>query len=239
MLVSSPETTSQIHLRVTRSMTVTTAIPRAAGEVRAVVDPDRVALIARPLRERPPLATARPAAAPAESGPVQRERASRSRARPTPGRCRSRGARACDASGRSRPTRQRARGSPPARRRAGRAPRARRPAVLETAGGAALAPAPRPRLAELQVRARAAVLPARRGRRVDQFQHARLGGRLDAARDRATQSQRPFPSASINLTPRTSSSVHGSPRRAGPSVASACGALHRRRRRRRRGRAGM
>src|SRR3954453_20812359 len=73
--------------------------------------------------------------------------------------------------------------------------------VLQTAGGATLAPAPRPGLAELQVRAGPAVLPACRGRRVDQLEHARLGGRVDAARDPATQSQRPFPSASINLTP--------------------------------------
>src|SRR3954453_3654426 len=73
--------------------------------------------------------------------------------------------------------------------------------VLQTAGGAALAPAPRPGLAELQVRAGPAVLPAGRGRRVDQLKHARLRGRVDAARDAATQSQRPFPSASIKRTP--------------------------------------
>ena len=46
-------------------------------------------------------------------------------------------------------------------------------AVVQTAGRAAFAPAPRPRLAELQVAAGAAMLPARRGRPVDQAPAAR------------------------------------------------------------------
>src|SRR5436190_1486938 len=79
-------------------------------------------------------------------------------------------------------------------------PPARRP-VFEAAGFAALPPAPRATLGQLEVPAGAAVLPARAGRIVDELQQPGLGGRVDAARDRATQSQRPFPSASINLTP--------------------------------------
>src|SRR4051812_32877323 len=79
-------------------------------------------------------------------------------------------------------------------------PPAGRP-VLQAAGFTALPPAPRAALGELEIRARAAVLPARGGRLVDELQQPGLGGRVDAARDRATQSQRPFPSASINRTP--------------------------------------
>jgi hypothetical protein len=56
-------------------------------------------------------------------------------------------------------------------------------------------------LAQLEVDARAAVLPARRCGPIDQIEHPRLGDRVDAARDAATQSQRPFPSANINRTP--------------------------------------
>ena len=73
--------------------------------------------------------------------------------------------------------------------------------VIERARGPALAPAPRAALAELQIRARAAVIPAVCDRGIDELQQPVLRGRLDPSRDPATQSQRPFPSASINLTP--------------------------------------
>src|SRR3954470_2949874 len=73
--------------------------------------------------------------------------------------------------------------------------------VIERARGPALAPAPRAALAELQIRAGAAVIPAVGEGGIDELQQPSLGGRLDPSRDPATQSQRPFPSASINLTP--------------------------------------
>ncbi len=73
--------------------------------------------------------------------------------------------------------------------------------IFQAARLAALIPAPRPQLGQLEVAAGAAVLPARRGRLVDEPEQPGLRGRVDAARDRATQSQRPFPSASINRTP--------------------------------------
>ena len=76
-----------------------------------------------------------------------------------------------------------------------------RAVILEAAGFTALIPAPRPPLGELEILAHATMTPARPGRPVDQAQQARFGGRVDAARNRATQSQRPFPSASINRTP--------------------------------------
>jgi hypothetical protein len=76
-----------------------------------------------------------------------------------------------------------------------------RRAVIERARGPALAPAPRAALAELQIRAGAAVIPAVGDRSIDELQQRVLRGRLDPSRDPATQSQRPFPSANINLTP--------------------------------------
>jgi hypothetical protein len=45
------------------------------------------------------------------------------------------------------------------------------------------------------------MIPPVRDGTVNQIQQLLLGGRLDPTRDPATQSQRPFPSASINLTP--------------------------------------
>src|SRR3954465_3540603 len=73
--------------------------------------------------------------------------------------------------------------------------------VIERARGPALAPAPRAALAELQIRAGAAMIPAVGDRSIDELQQPMLRGRLDPSRAPATQSQRPFPSASINLTP--------------------------------------
>ena len=84
--VSSPETTSQIHLRVTRSMTVTTATPRAAGEVRRVVDPDRVARVARPLRKRAPLGPPRPPRRPQNQAVCSQNAHHRRRRDPHPAR---------------------------------------------------------------------------------------------------------------------------------------------------------
>ena len=78
---------------------------------------------------------------------------------------------------------------------------AARRAVLKRPGRAALAPAPRPTLAELQVRACATVIPAAGDRAIDEHEQLVLGGRRHPQRDPATQPQRPFPSASINLTP--------------------------------------
>src|SRR3954447_26578111 len=77
---------------------------------------------------------------------------------------------------------------------------ARRP-VLECARLAALAPAPRAALAEFQIGAGVAVIPGVGEGGIDELQQPMLGGRLDPSRDPATQSQRPFPSASINRTP--------------------------------------
>ena len=77
---------------------------------------------------------------------------------------------------------------------------ARRP-VLQRASGPAFAPSPRAALGELQVAAGSAVIPAISDRRVDERKQRVLGGRRHAQRDPATQSQRPFPSASISLTP--------------------------------------
>src|SRR4051794_21693733 len=73
--------------------------------------------------------------------------------------------------------------------------------VLQRPRGPAFAPAPRPALAELQIRAGAAVIPAVGDRTVDELQQRELGGRLDTPRNPATQSQRPFPSVSMSLTP--------------------------------------
>ncbi|HEY5435122.1 MAG TPA: hypothetical protein VIK13_07805 [Candidatus Limnocylindrales bacterium] len=79
--------------------------------------------------------------------------------------------------------------------------RAARLGVLQTASIAPASPPPRPPLIQLQVLAGATVLPAVRDGPVDQIQQLMLGGLVDAARDPATQSQRSFPSASINRTP--------------------------------------
>src|SRR4051812_27714991 len=78
---------------------------------------------------------------------------------------------------------------------------AARRAVIERACLTALAPAPCPALAELQVRACPAVIPAVVDRAVDELQQRVLDGRIDTPRDPAVQSQRPFPSASMSLTP--------------------------------------
>ena len=85
-------------------------------------------------------------------------------------------------------------GSEPVHRRAGLA-------VIQAAGVTPAAPPPRPPLIQLEVVAGAAVIPPVGDRPVDQCQQLVLGGRVDAARDPATQSQRSFPSASINRTP--------------------------------------
>jgi len=61
-----------------------------------------------------------------------------------------------------------------------------RPVVFQPTRFAALIPAPRAALSELEVAAGATVLPARLGRAIDQSEQAGLGGRVDAARDRAT-----------------------------------------------------
>jgi hypothetical protein len=74
-------------------------------------------------------------------------------------------------------------------------------AVIQTPVIAPAAPPPRPPLVQLEVRAGAAVLPAVGDGAIDQIQQLVLGGRVDATRDPATQSQRSFPSASINRTP--------------------------------------
>ena len=74
-------------------------------------------------------------------------------------------------------------------------------AVIQAARVTPAAPPPRPPLIQLEVRARAAMLPPVGDGPVDQIQQLALSGRVDAARDPATQSQRSFPSASINLTP--------------------------------------
>src|SRR3954453_23609383 len=64
-----------------------------------------------------------------------------------------------------------------------------------------LTPTPRAALGELQVAAHATVIPAVGDCGVDEFQQRDLRGRRHAPRDPATQSQRPFPSASIKRTP--------------------------------------
>jgi hypothetical protein len=74
-------------------------------------------------------------------------------------------------------------------------------AVIQAALIAPAAPPPRPPLIQLEVGAGAAVLPPVGDSAVDQTQQLVLGGRVDAARDPATQPQRSFPSASINRTP--------------------------------------
>ena len=74
-------------------------------------------------------------------------------------------------------------------------------AVIQAALIAPAAPSPRPPLIQLEVEAGAAMIPAVENGTVDQIQQLVLGGRVDPARDPATQSQRSFPSASINRTP--------------------------------------
>jgi hypothetical protein len=63
---------------------------------------------------------------------------------------------------------------------------AARRAVLKTAGLAAAPPSPRAALGQLEVAARATVIPAVSERSVDEVKQGVLGGRLDAARDPAT-----------------------------------------------------
>src|SRR5207302_1561004 len=79
--------------------------------------------------------------------------------------------------------------------------RAARLAIAETAIIAPVSPPPRPALIQLEITAGAAMLPTTSHRLIDQDQQLRLGGRVHSARDPATQSQRPFPSASISRTP--------------------------------------
>jgi hypothetical protein len=79
--------------------------------------------------------------------------------------------------------------------------RASWPLVLQAAGLAPATPPPRPPLVQLEVAAGAAVLPAVGEGPVDQIQQLELRGRVDSARDPATQPQRSFPSASISRTP--------------------------------------
>jgi hypothetical protein len=79
--------------------------------------------------------------------------------------------------------------------------RAARLAVAETVAIAPAAPPPRPALVQLEIGAGAAVLPAVGDGPVNQAEQLMLGGRVDAARDPATQPQRSFPSASIKRTP--------------------------------------
>ena len=74
-------------------------------------------------------------------------------------------------------------------------------AVIQAASVTPAAPPPRPPLIQLEVVAGATVIPPAGKRPVDQLQQLVLGGRVDPARDPATQSQRSFPSASINRTP--------------------------------------
>lgn len=76
-----------------------------------------------------------------------------------------------------------------------------RRAILKRPGQPPLAPAPRPGLAEFEVSTGAAVIPAVGDRGIDERKQRVLGGRRHSPRDPATQSQRPFPSASIKRTP--------------------------------------
>ena len=197
--VSSIETSSQIHLRVTRSMTANTAMLRAAGEMRAVVDPDRVAAVVRPLRERTTL-RADPSRA-LQNQPVCSQNAADGRRR-DPHRSRVAAA--------VRELAMRTVDLAPALEQledrghllgAQAVHRAARLAVAEAVGIAPAAPPPRPPLVQLEIDAGAAVLPAVGDGPIDQIQQLVLGGRVDATRDPATQPQRSFPSASINLTP--------------------------------------
>ena len=117
---------------------------------------------------------------------------------------RSRGARACDASGPSRPVRSKTRRIACLLGRAviactGLPARPRGPPASRPRGARASAtPAPR----RARGTRRRGDAPSRRRRSpVDELKQPVLGGRVDAPRDPATQSQRPFPSASINRTP--------------------------------------
>ena len=66
-------------------------------------------------------------------------------------------------------------------------------AVIQAAVITSAAPPPRPALIQLEVRAGATMPPAVQHGVVDQLQQLVLGGRVDPARDPATQSQRSFP----------------------------------------------
>lgn len=92
------------------------------------------------------------------------------------------------------------------------------PLVLKASGIAPASPPPRPTLIQLQIRAGAPMLPPVSEHAVDHAQQLLLGGLIDPAGDPATQSQRPFPSTSINRTPI---SFNASDRRAISALASA------------------
>ena len=152
--VSSIETSSVIHLRVTRSITANTAMLRAAGEMRAVVDPDRVAAVVRPLRERPALRADPPGTLQTQAVCSQNT-PDGGRRDPHRRRCSCRGARACDASGRLAPALEQLedrgdllgaqavhRGCPACGRRGSR----------HRAGGATATPGPRPARGSAQAR---------------------------------------------------------------------------------------
>jgi hypothetical protein len=172
---------------------------RAAGEMRAVVDPDRVAAVVRPFRERPTLG-ADPA------GPLQMKAVCSQNA-PDGGWG---DPHLADVAAAVRELAMRAIDIAPALEQledrgdllgAQAVDRAARLAVPETVGIAPAAPPPRPALVQLEIGAGAAVLPAAGDGPVDQAEQLMLGGRVDATRDPATQPQRSFPSASIKRTP--------------------------------------
>ena len=175
-------------------------VPRTAVKTGHVVDPDRVAAVVRPFREWPALRTHDPART-LENQPVGSENT------PDGGRgdthqpevaatVRELSVRPIDI-------------APSFEQledlghllRAQTMHRVARLAVIQAAAVTSASPSPRPALLQLQVAAGAAMLPATSNGLVDQAQQLLLGGRVDPARDPATQSQRPFPSASINRTP--------------------------------------
>ena len=172
---------------------------RAAGEVRAVVDPDRVAAVVRPLRER--LALRADASRALENQPVSSQNAPDGRRRDphhvrVAAAVRELAMRAIDIAPSLEQLEDRGHllGSAD---RAARRQACRHPGSPRRAAGATATPAPRPARGS----AGAAVLPAVGDGTVDQIQQLVLGGRVDATRDPATQPQRSFPSASINRTP--------------------------------------
>src|ERR1035438_185356 len=75
------------------------------------------------------------------------------------------------------------------------------PLVGQAVSVAPASPAPRATLIQLEIRARAAMLPAASDGLVDQAEQLVLGGRVQIGRDPATQPQRSFPSANIKRTP--------------------------------------
>ena len=167
--------------------------------MRAVVNPDRVAAILRPLRERTALGADPPGAL--EIKAVCSQNA------PHGGR---RDPHLADVAAAVRELAMRAVDLPPALKQlqdrgdllgAQGVDRAARLAVPEAVGIAPPAPPPRPTLIQLEIDAGAAMLPAVGDSPINQAQQLMLGGRLDATRDPATQPQRSFPSASIKRTP--------------------------------------